>query len=162
MKQNYFELFQLPIGFAINEADLALRHRAIIDKVHPDRFAAKSPMEQRLALQWSTFANEAFDTLRDPIARAKYLLQLYAPELTGESVRVTLPQNFLMQQMEWREALEDGNLDAVRDEVYAAQVTALADLSTACAAQDWNAAQIHIAQSQFIDNFLKQLPYTDQ
>ncbi len=158
MKQNYFELYQLPIGFAIDEADLALRHRAVIDKVHPDRFAAKSPMEQRLALQWSTFANEAFDTLRDPIARAKYLLQLHAPELTGESVRVTLPQNFLMQQMEWREVLEDGNVDEVRDEVHAAKNAAFADLSTACSEQDWSTVQTCIAQSQFIDNFLQQLP----
>jgi molecular chaperone HscB len=158
MKQNYFELFQLPIGFAIDEADLGVRHRAIIDKVHPDRFAAKSPMEQRLALQWSTFANEAFDILRDPIARAKYLLQLHAPELTGESVRVVLPQNFLMQQMEWREALEDGNVDAVRDEVHAAQTAALAGLSAACVAQDWSTVQTSIAQSQFIENFLQQLP----
>lgn len=158
MKQNYFELFQLPIGFAIDEADLLVRHRAIIDKVHPDRFAAKSAMEQRLALQWATFANEAFDVLNHPIARAKYLLTLNAPELTGENVRINLPQTFLMQQMEWREALEDGDVEMVRDEVHAANVKALADLKTACEVKDWHAVQVAIAQNQFIENFLQQLP----
>ena len=158
MKQNCFELYQLPIGFAIDEADLALRHRAVIDKVHPDRFAAKSPMEQRLALQWSTFANEAFDTLRDPIARALYLSQLNAPELAGESVRVNLPQTFLMQQIEWREALEDGNVTAARDEVSAAYDGALKLLREACEQQNWPDVQIVIAQCQFIENFLRQLP----
>ncbi|MGL4768559.1 MAG: Fe-S protein assembly co-chaperone HscB [Formosimonas sp.] len=158
MKQNYFELFQLPIGFVIDEADLALRHRTIIDKVHPDRFAAKSAMEQRLALQWATFANEAFDTLRQPVARARYLLTLNAPELTGEHVRVNLPQTFLMQQMMWREALEDGDVETVRDEVNAAHAQALQALAAACTANDWPAVQVCIAQSQFVENFLRQLP----
>ena len=157
MKQNYFELFQIPIGFAIDEADLALRHRAVIEKVHPDRFASKSPMEQRLALQWSTFANEAFDTLRAPVARARYLLQLNAPELTGENVRVNLPQTFLMQQMEWRETLEDGDVSTVRDEVNAAHTQALSDLEAACAAQNWAQVQVAIAQCQFVENFLDQI-----
>ena len=63
MKQNYFELFQLPVSFQIDPADLAARHRAVIARVHPDQFANKSAVEQRMALQWATFANEAFDTL---------------------------------------------------------------------------------------------------
>lgn len=155
MKQNYFELFQLPIGFAIDEADLSFRHRTIIDKVHPDRFAAKSAMEQRLALQWATFANEAFDVLLNPISRARYLLSLNAPELV---VRINLPQTFLMQQMEWREALEDGDIEKVRDDANAARAIALDALSKACDENDWVAVQIGIAQSQFIENFLQQLP----
>lgn len=160
MKQNYFELFQLPIGFAIDEADLALRHRTIIDKAHPDRFAAKSAMEQRLALQWATFANEAFDILLNPISRARYLLSLNAPELVGENIRVNLPQTFLIQQMEWREALEDGDIEKVRDDANAARAIALDALSKACDENDWVAVQIGIAQSQFIENFLQQLPKT--
>ena len=79
MQQNYFELFQLPVSFDVNAENLASRHRAIIARVHPDQFAHKSVMEQRVALQWATFANEAFDTLKSPIARAQYLLKLKAP-----------------------------------------------------------------------------------
>ena len=132
MKQNYFELYQLPIGFAIDEADLALRHRAVIDKVHPDRFAAKSPMEQRLALQWSTFANEAFDTLKSPIARAQYLLKLNAPKLAVEGARVNLPHEFLMQQMQWREALEEGDVVGVLAEVKQIQMDNQVQLRNSC------------------------------
>lgn len=158
MKQNYFEFFQLPMGFSIDEADLALRHRAIIDKVHPDRFASKSAMEQRLALQWATFANEAFDMLREPINRARYLLLLNAPELVGENIRVNLPQAFLIQQMEWREALENGDVEKVHNDANTTRAIALDELSKACIANDWTTVQINIAQSQFIENFLQQLP----
>jgi molecular chaperone HscB len=158
MKQNYFELFQLPVQFDLNLADLTERHRTIINKVHPDRFAAASAMEQRLALQWSTFANEAYQALRDPIARATYLLQLHAPELTGEAMRVQLPQYFLMQQMEWREALEDGKVEQVRAGVDAIHAQNVEDLAQACAAQNWSQVQTVIAQCQFVENFLKQLP----
>lgn len=158
MKQNYFELFQLPIGFAIDEADLFLRHRTIIDKVHPDRFAAKSAMEQRLALQWATFANEAFDVLLNPISRARYLLSLNAPELASENIRVNLPQTFLMQQMEWREALEDGDIERVSNDANEARIITLSELSKACMENNWATVQINIAQSQFITNFLQQLP----
>ena len=157
MKQNYFELFQIPIGFVIDLADLTARHRAVIDKVHPDRFAAKGAVEQRVAMQWASFANQAFDTLKSPASRAQYLLQLHAPQLAADGARVPLPPQFLMQQMEWREALEDGNADAVRDEVNAAQTSAQADLAAACAAQDWANVQVALAQVQFIENFAGQL-----
>ena len=162
MKQNYFELFQLPIGFAIDEADLALRHRAIIDKVHPDRFAAKSAMEQRLALQWATFANEAFDALRDPIARAKYLLTLNAPELTGDHVRVNLPQTFLMQQMQWREDLDDAGHDeqallALNRQIVVARDALQAALNQDFADEQWENAANHVREGRFIHKLLQQI-----
>lgn len=157
MNQNYFELFQLPVVFDLDEANLAARHRAIIARVHPDQFANKSAVEQRVALQWATFANEAFDVLKSPIKRAQYLLSLNQPELIGEHVRIQLPPAFLMQQMEWREALEEGNVNSVKSEVIDAQQQALTDLQNACEKKDWDAVQTTIAQAQFIENFLKQI-----
>lgn len=157
MQQNYFELFQLPSRFDIDPLDLAQRHRTIIAKVHPDQFAHKSAMEQRVALQWATFANEAFDTLRSPLSRAQYLLTLNAPELTEESARVPLPQAFLMQQMMWREALEEGAVDTVRAEVAHLRTQTESELAQACHDENWsNVAQI-LAQGQFIENFMRQL-----
>ena len=135
MQQNYFELFQLPVSFDVNAENLASRHRAIIARVHPDQFAHKSVMEQRVALQWATFANEAFDTLKSPIARAQYLLKLNAPELAQEGVRVSLPPEFLMQQMQWREALEEGEVETVREEVSQLQELTLTQLADECAGQ---------------------------
>ena len=157
MKQNYFELFQLPVSFQMDLADLVARHRAIIARVHPDQFANKSAVEQRMALQWATFANEAFDTLKSPILRAQYLLQLHAPELVQEGVRIPMAPEFLMQQMAWREALEDNQADAVRAEVVEAHAQALADMNQQAAAQDWPALAATLAHAQFIENFLGQL-----
>ena len=162
MKQNYFELFQLPISFDLNVNDLAARHRAVIARVHPDQFANKSAVEQRMALQWATFANEAFDALKSPVSRAHYLLQLHAPELAEHEARVALPPAFLMQQMMWREALEDGQSDSVRSEVQAEHELALQQLSAQCAAQNWNDVAQTLAKYQFIENFLAQLPSSTQ
>ena len=159
MKQNYFELFQLPVSFDINIDDLTTRHRAVVSRIHPDQFAHKSSAEQRMALQWTTFANEAFDTLKSPIKRAQYLLQLNAPELVADPhTHAPLPPEFLMQQMAWREALEDGSAADIRDEVEKANQAALLKLKSACMAQDWGNVQNAIAECQFIENFLMQLP----
>lgn len=160
MKQNYFELFQLPMSFDVDVTDLSARHRAVIARVHPDQFANKSAVEQRMALQWATFANEAFDTLKSPVLRAQYLLKLHAPELTEHEARTQLLPAFLMQQMEWREALEEGQSDAVRSEVLAEHEDALQQLSAQCAAQEWPAVAQTLAKYQFIENFLAQLNIT--
>ena len=157
MQQNYFELFHLPVSFDVDTDDLANRHRAIIARVHPDQFAHKSAMEQRAALQWATFANEAFDTLKSPIARAQYLLKLNAPELAVEGARVNLPHEFLMQQMQWREALEEGDVAGVLAEVKQIQMDNQVQLCNSCDEQDWTKLQIVLAQAQFIENFIAQL-----
>lgn len=157
MQQNYFELFQLPVSFDVDTDDLASRHHAIIARVHPDQFANKSAMEQRVALQWATFANEAFDTLKSPIARAQYLLKLNAPELAVEGARVNLPHEFLMQQMQWREALEEGDVVGVLAEVKQIQMDNQVQLRNSCDEQDWTKLQIVLAQAQFIENFIAQL-----
>src|SRR6185436_14124387 len=73
-------------------------------RVHPDRFAAGSEAERRVAMQWAARANEAYRTLRDPVGRARYLLALKGFD-TGEETNTAMPADFLMQQMEWREAV---------------------------------------------------------
>ncbi len=157
MQQNYFELFGLPTSFDIDADDLAQRHRTIIARVHPDQFAHKSAMEQRVALQWATFANEAFDTLKSPIGRAQYLVKLNAPELAAEGARVSLPHEFLMQQMMWREALEEGEVDTVRAEVAQLHADTLVQLAAECDAAQWAAVAVTLAKCQFIENFTGQL-----
>ena len=157
MQQNYFELFQLPVSFDVDTDDLASRHRAIIARVHPDQFANKSAMEQRVALQWATFVNEAFDTLKSPIARAQYLLKLNAPELAVEGARVNLPHEFLMQQMQCREAMEEGAGESVREEVEQLHASTLAQLADECGENDWDAVAVTLAKCQFVEDFMGQL-----
>ncbi|GIZ13669.1 co-chaperone HscB [Pseudomonas sp. NCCP-436] len=101
----HFALFDLQPGFRIDLEQLATRYRELARQVHPDRFADADERERRLALERSASLNEAYHTLRTPSQRARYLLALRGPELPAE-VTVQDPQ-FLLQQMQWREELEE-------------------------------------------------------
>lgn len=101
---NHFDLFGLPVGYALDRDLLAERYRALQSAVHPDRFASASDQERRLSMQASTRVNEAFQTLKDPLQRALYLLTLYPdPGPRG----FTQDPAFLMEQMELRETLAE-------------------------------------------------------
>jgi molecular chaperone HscB len=110
--QNHFDLFQLPAAFAIDMGALDAAYRDVQGQVHPDRFVNATDAEKRVAMQWATRANEAYQTLKNPQKRAQYLCELNGVDLKTES-NTAMPVQFLMQQMEWREAL--GEAKAVRD-----------------------------------------------
>lgn len=116
---NHFDLFQMPARFAIDTAQLDAAYRELQGRVHPDKFAAASDAEKRVAMQWATRANEAYKTLKSPLRRAAYLCELHGIDLGIES-NTTMPTAFLMQQMEWRESL-----DEARSERDAARLEAL-------------------------------------
>ncbi|PIT09889.1 Fe-S protein assembly co-chaperone HscB [Snodgrassella communis] len=107
----YFALFQLPEQFDIDDKQLEQNYRLLAAQCHPDKFAAKSAFEQKQAMMLATTINEAYRILSNPLDRAAYLLQQQnidadAPEHTH------FPANFLMQQMQWRETLEDARAEA--------------------------------------------------
>jgi len=104
--KNYFELFGLPIGYTLDRSDLAERYRELQRVVHPDRFASASEQERRLSMQGSILINEAFQTLKDSMLRARYLLSLHGVEM-GEGKESTQDMEFLMEQMELREELAE-------------------------------------------------------
>jgi molecular chaperone HscB len=121
--RNHFELFDLPVRFAIDEAALERAYRDLQRAIHPDRFAGEGDAQKRLALQASARANEAHKTLRDPVARAEYLLSLRGIEATSSS-QSAMPVEFLTRQLERREAAEEAQsthdvpaLRALSDEV---------------------------------------------
>ncbi|MFZ2160688.1 MAG: Fe-S protein assembly co-chaperone HscB [Sideroxyarcus sp.] len=105
-QQDFFRLFHLPLRYRIDSAALELGYRDLQAQVHPDKFAHLSEHERRMAMQWATRANEGFQTLRSPLNRARYLLSLHGVD-TQEDSNTAMPVDFLMQQMEWREALEE-------------------------------------------------------
>ena len=104
-QQTYFQLFDLPGQFELDNAVLGAKFRQLQGQLHPDRFTSKSQHEQRVAVQYSTFVNQAYTTLRKPLDRAYYLLQLAgmsAEQVSGEKV----DGGFLIEQMDLREKLE--------------------------------------------------------
>jgi molecular chaperone HscB len=109
-----FSLFGLAPRFALDRSELDQRWRALQAEVHPDRFASEGAAAQRLAMQWAVRVNEAYRRLKDPLARGAYLCGLRGHPVRAED-NTAMPADFLMQQMQWREALDEaGDLAAVQ------------------------------------------------
>ncbi|MDP2785358.1 MAG: Fe-S protein assembly co-chaperone HscB [Sulfurimicrobium sp.] len=102
--KNHFELFSLTPSFQIDGARLDQAYREIQMLVHPDKSAHLGDQERRMSMQWATHANEAYQVLKNPLSRARYLLHLHGVD-TQEESNTTMPAEFLMAQMEWREAI---------------------------------------------------------
>ncbi|MBV8046396.1 MAG: Fe-S protein assembly co-chaperone HscB [Paludibacterium sp.] len=124
-QQSHFALFGLPERFALDGAALDAAWRAVAAEVHPDRYAHAGDAEKRVALMMATRVNEAYRTLKSPLARARYLLALAGTD-TQEDTNTAMPADFLMQQMEWREAIEEATRarEAARLERLAAELGA--------------------------------------
>lgn len=104
--QSHFDLFGLSPAFSLDKDLLEKAYRDIQSRVHPDRFASAGDAERRASLQWTTRVNEAFQILKNPVARAKHLLELHGVDVAFET-NTAMPGEFLMQQMALREALEE-------------------------------------------------------
>lgn len=138
--RNFFELFGLSETFDLDASQLAARYRELQRQVHPDRFAAGSDQERRLSMQMTALINEAYATLKDPLARGRYLLGLRGVE-TDIETDTRVDTGFLEQQMELREALDAARDDPARLAALAADVSALvagktAELARQLAADD--------------------------
>jgi molecular chaperone HscB len=103
--QNHFDLFGLSAEFALDKEVLEKAYREIQSQVHPDRFAHAGDAERRASLQWTTRVNEAYRTLKDPVQRAKHILDLHGVDVEFET-NTQMPTDFLLQQLELREELE--------------------------------------------------------
>lgn len=127
-----FTLFGLPQRFALDRADLDQRWRRLQGEVHPDRFAAEGGAAQRVAMQWSVRVNEAYGRLKQPLQRAAYLCELRGAPIEAEN-NTAMPAAFLMQQMEWRESLDDARnvaaVEALDAEVRQAEAALLDELA---------------------------------
>ncbi|WP_374243698.1 Fe-S protein assembly co-chaperone HscB [Zoogloea sp.] len=115
LKQDYFALFGLTPAFRLDEDRLEQAYLDLQGRVHPDRFAHLSDAERRQSMQWATHVNEAFRTLRDPLTRGHYLLELRGVDPAFDT-NTAMSAEFLMEQMEWREALGEAR-DAADEDV---------------------------------------------
>lgn len=160
--QNYFALFDLPVGFDLDTQLLASRYRELQRVAHPDRHAQGSAQERRLAVQRAGHINDAFATLKDPLARARYLLGLHGVTSAPGQEASTDPA-FLMEQLELREALAElpaqpdpqGRLAELLDHIQAQRQALIARLSHQLATtpdpQQLAAAQEGVRRLQFLD-----------
>lgn len=104
--QDFFTLFDLQARYKLDSALLDQRFHALQMQVHPDKFSHLPEAERRVSMQWATRVNEAYQTLTDPIRRARYLLSLHGVD-TEEETNTVMPAAFLVEQMEWREAIDE-------------------------------------------------------
>ncbi|MFJ2987560.1 Fe-S protein assembly co-chaperone HscB [Collimonas sp. NPDC087041] len=157
--QNHFELFQLPQRFTLDTSALEQAYHEVQNQTHPDRFVNATSAEKRVAMQWTTRANEAYQTLKSPFKRAAYLCELNGVELEVES-NTAMPTAFLMQQMEWRETLDDARaeknlaaLEQLDEELRAARRADLQRIGVLLDAGDFQQAAQYVRQLMFLEKF---------
>lgn len=111
LQSDDFTLFGLERRFRQDRAQIDARWKELQRQVHPDKFADQGAAAQRVAMQWSVRINEAYQRLKDPLKRAAYLCELHGVPVNAEN-NTAMPAAFLMQQMQWREALDDAQDEA--------------------------------------------------
>ena len=152
-----FELFGLPEQFAQDRAAIDARWKDLQREAHPDKFAAQGQAAQRVATQWSVRINEAYQRLRSPIKRASYLCELRGSPVNAEN-NTAMPADFLVEQMAWREALEEASseveLDALNDQLNLARNKALQRIGQLLDEEgDAAAASKQVRALMFIERF---------
>jgi molecular chaperone HscB len=161
LQSNDFELFDIPERFVQDRATLDTRWKDLQREAHPDKFAAQGAAAQRVAMQWSVRINEAYQRLKEPLRRAAYLCELHGTPIQAED-NTAMPPAFLMQQMEWREALEEAStaaaVDALHDEVMQARNAGLARCAELIDQQgDYAAAAQQVRALMFIARFAQDI-----
>ena len=161
LQSDDFELFGLPVRFAQDRAAIDARWKDLQREAHPDKFAAQGAAAQRVAMQWSVRINEAYQRLKDPLKRAAYLCELQGVPVNAEN-NTAMPAEFLMQQMAWREALEEAagsdDLDALSDEVNHARRALLQRCEQLLdEARDYVGAVAQVRSLMFIERFARDI-----
>jgi len=161
LQSNDFELFDVPMKFAQDRAVLDARWKELQREVHPDKFAAQGAAAQRIAMQWSVRINEAYQRLKDPLKRASYLCELHGAPINAEN-NTAMSTEFLMQQMQWREALDDAktvqdmekialqSISDVRIQIF--KIEQMLD-----ARKDFSAAAREVRNLMFIERFVSEV-----
>ena len=161
LQSDDFELFGVPQRFAQERSALDARWKELQREAHPDRFAAHGAAAQRVAMQWSVRINEAYQRIKEPLRRAAYLCELHGAPIQAED-NTAMPGTFLMQQMEWREALEEAasaaDIDALEAEVQQARSATLAHCADLIDVQgDFAGAAQQVRALMFIARFAQDI-----
>lgn len=166
---NFYEIFSLPTGWKIDRTVLDSRYRQLQREFHPDRFATKRDVEKRLAVQTTSLINQAYETLKSPLKRAQYMLELKDIDADQES-HITSDMDFLMKQIEFRETLEDiresadplAGLDRMRDDVEAQYLQLQVDFQAQHSSENFNNALDTVAKMQFFAKLLDEIEQREE
>ncbi|MDB5928416.1 MAG: co-chaperone Hsc20 [Polaromonas sp.] len=161
LQSNDFELFGVPVQFLQDRAQLDARWKELQREAHPDKFAVQGAAAQRLAMQWSVRINEAYQRLKNPLNRASYLCELHGAPINAEN-NTAMPTAFLVQQMEWREALEEAktveDLDKIALQANTLQRSQLLKIERLLDADhDFKAAAEQVRSLMFIERFAREV-----
>ncbi|AFF23596.1 Fe-S protein assembly co-chaperone HscB [Pasteurella multocida] len=166
---NPFNIFDLPVDFHVDQATLSARYLALQKSLHPDNFTTHSAQEQRLAMQRSAEVNDALQILKDPILRAETIIAIYTGEQQNIEENSTRDMAFLMQQMQWREQLE--NIEAQQDsdqlvafsaDIEKTQQALLSELADALSSQQWQQAKVINDKLRFIKKLLLEVERVEE
>ena len=157
LQSNDFELFGLAQKFSQDRSAIDACWKELQREAHPDKFAAQGAAAQRVAMQWSVRINEAYQRLKDPLKRAAYLCELNGDAINAEN-NTAMPASFLMQQIEWREALEEAktaeNIDQIACQTNEYMREKLQKIEHAIDIQnDFKAAVQHVRGLMFVERF---------
>ncbi|MGD8925687.1 MAG: co-chaperone HscB [Thioalkalispiraceae bacterium] len=169
LTQNYFEIFGLPVDFKIDTSSLTERYRELQKTVHPDRYASGSDRDRRLAVQQAALINEALNTLKSPLKRARYILQLNGIEFDDEK-ETTMDPAFLMEQMELREAVaevkqEDDPFSRINELMHTIQQkqnNMFQHLGNLIASKEFETAKMQVQKLQFLEKLMHECETLEQ
>lgn len=157
LQSNDFELFGLTQQFSQDRAAIDARWKQLQKEAHPDKFAVQGASAQRVAMQWSVRINEAYQRLKDPLRRAAYLCELNGAAVNAEK-NTAMPASFLMQQIEWREALDEAetaeNIHKISLQTNEFIIDQLSKIEQSIDIQkDFKAAVEHVRSLMFVERF---------
>jgi molecular chaperone HscB len=161
LQSNDFELFGIEPRFAQDRSVLDARWKDLQREAHPDKFASQGAAAQRVAMQWSVRINEAYQRLKDPLKRASYLCELRGAAVNAHT-NTAMPVDFLMLQMQWREALEDARdlkaLEALQSHVESHRQNLFVDCAKLLDINNDSAGAVQLVRElMFIEKFMLDL-----
>lgn len=161
--QHYFQLFQLPEQFDLNPTELEQQYRTLTARFHPDKMATASSFEQKQAMMMTATINQAYQILKNPIDRAAYLLTQHGIDADAPEHTSFAPE-FLMQQMQWREQLNDARetqntieLAKLQSEIQDVQTELYQELAHSFTQQEYQQATLLVRQGRFLNKLQQEI-----
>ncbi len=157
LSSNDFELFNLPVTFKLDRQLLDERWKNLQRLIHPDKFSMHDVTSQRVAMQYAVRVNEAYQRLKSPIKRATYICELNGSPIQAET-NTQMPAEFLLQQMQWREELEEAtsfdDISKIEAQVRAAKQESFLKCETYLDVDtNWAKASAEVRSLMFMERF---------